>query len=83
MKPDNFCYWLQGYFELASQQSSGQVMLSPQQIEVIRNHLNLVFEHSIDMEATKHIKDPEEAAKKKEKYNKMHHGLLHDGVYRC
>jgi uncharacterized protein YlzI (FlbEa/FlbD family) len=40
----DFCYWLQGFFEL----NAGAVTLTSQQIESIRNHLNLVFEHSID-----------------------------------
>ncbi len=33
-----FCYWLQGYFEL------GQVSeLNPDQVRVIKDHLQLVF----------------------------------------
>lgn len=38
MSPENFCYWLQGYFEL-----SGEEDLSMEQVEVIRDHLKLVF----------------------------------------
>ena len=43
MTPVDFCYWLQGALEL----NPGQPM-SREQMEVIQNHLNLVFEHTID-----------------------------------
>lgn len=39
----NFCYWLQGLFELGNVKE-----LNEQQVEVIKNHLNLVFKHDID-----------------------------------
>lgn len=45
MKPRDFCYWLQGYFEI-----HGGFELDHEQIKVIKNHLNLVFKHSIDPE---------------------------------
>jgi len=35
----NFAYWLQGYFELTD---SGQQM-SAQQVQIIKDHLDLVF----------------------------------------
>jgi hypothetical protein len=38
MTPENFCYWLQGYIELSNCKS-----LSPEQTQMIRDHLNLVF----------------------------------------
>lgn len=37
MTPRDFCYWLQGHFELNGNN------LTPQQIVVIREHLDLVF----------------------------------------
>lgn len=40
MTPEAFCYWLQGYFEM----TEGTATLSPKQVEMIQNHLNLVFE---------------------------------------
>jgi hypothetical protein len=43
MKSRDFCYWLQGFFEI-SQESS----LSPNQVQVVKNHLNMVFKHEID-----------------------------------
>jgi len=43
MKSTEFCYWLQGFFELSDSKE-----LSPKQVESIKNHLNLVFLHEID-----------------------------------
>ena len=50
MYSQDFAYWLQGYFEI-----SGAKELNEEQIEVIKNHLNLVFKHEID---PKHEGDP-------------------------
>ncbi len=44
MKSVEFCYWLQGYFEL----SPGLKELTVEQVECIKKHLNLVFYHEID-----------------------------------
>lgn len=38
MNPRDFCYWLQGFFEISK---SNQ--LSDTQVEEIKNHLQLVF----------------------------------------
>ena len=38
-----FCYWLQGFFEI----SEGKT-LSDKQVNIIKNHLKLVFYHEID-----------------------------------
>lgn len=43
MTSRDFCYWLQGYFEL-----SNPDRLTSTEISSIRNHLNLVFFHEID-----------------------------------
>lgn len=45
MTSRDFCYWLQGFFEL-----HGSVVpaMTAQQVEVVKNHLNLVFIHDID-----------------------------------
>lgn len=37
-KEHEFCYWLKGYFELSDSNT-----LSPQQVQIIKDHLNLVF----------------------------------------
>lgn len=39
MTTQNFCYWLQGFFEIAEPK-----FLDEKQIQIIKNHLNLVFE---------------------------------------
>lgn len=43
MKSTEFCYWLQGFFELSETNS-----LSERQTEIIKNHLKLVFKYEID-----------------------------------
>jgi hypothetical protein len=43
MKATEFCFWLQGFFELSESEQ-----LTPRQVEIIRNHLKLVFYHDID-----------------------------------
>lgn len=45
MQSRDFCYWLQGYFEITGATSD---TLQPLQIEAIKNHLAMVFVHEID-----------------------------------
>lgn len=40
MTPDQFCFWLQGLFELCPELKS----LTETQVKMIRDHLNYVFE---------------------------------------
>ncbi len=47
MTSRDFCYWLQGFFELRDA-SVDVIPVSPAQIGIIRNHLNMVFKHEID-----------------------------------
>lgn len=47
MMSRDFCYWLQGFFELQSPQNQ-HLALNPAQVEVIRKHLAMVFKHEID-----------------------------------
>ncbi len=44
MRSRDFCFWLQGFFEL----KDPQAVVSPEQVEIIRKHLALVFKHEID-----------------------------------
>lgn len=44
MKSRDFCYWLQGYFEI---DNTGED-LDSHKVEIIQRHLNMVFEHEID-----------------------------------
>jgi hypothetical protein len=43
MTSRDFCYWLQGMFEV-----HGVTALTKEQTKVIHNHLHLVFVHEID-----------------------------------
>lgn len=45
MKAVEFCYWLQGFFEL---QGEDALDMTPKQVAQIRAHLALVFKHEID-----------------------------------
>ncbi len=44
MTSREFCYWLQGYFEL----HADNLELRADQTKTIAKHLNMVFEHEID-----------------------------------
>lgn len=44
MTSRDFCYWLQGYFEIGPENEP----LSQRQIHIIKNHLAMVFKHEID-----------------------------------
>ncbi len=47
MTSRDFCYWLQGYLELANEADDPKP-LTPKQMQAIANHLGLVFKHEID-----------------------------------
>lgn len=66
MKPTEFCYWLQGFFEL-----SQSTQLSEKQVQMIKNHLAMVFYHEIDPSYTK---DVENSEKHQEILNELHDG---------
>jgi hypothetical protein len=40
MSPEQFTYWLKGYFEISENRENH---LSPNQVQIIRDHLDLVF----------------------------------------
>ena len=44
MQSRDFCFWLQGFFELVPR----DIPISFAQAETIRRHLDLVFKHEID-----------------------------------
>jgi hypothetical protein len=46
MTSRDFCYWLQGYFEI-----SGATAINAAQVDAIKKHLALVFAHEIDPSA--------------------------------
>lgn len=66
MKAENFCYWLQGYLELTGA-GDKDFELTDKQVEMIKRHLALVFQHDID---PKTEPDP----KKAEALQKTHDG---------
>ena len=43
MTSRDFAYWLQGLLEIGKPET-----LNKEQVEIIKNHLNLVFKHDID-----------------------------------
>ncbi len=55
MTSREFCYWLQGFFEIEGKARSTngalEGSLNPAQVDAIRAHLNLVFVHEIDPSA--------------------------------
>lgn len=48
MTSRDFCYWLQGYFEVRAESKPGPEALLPEQVDLIKRHLALVFVHEID-----------------------------------
>ena len=48
MKASEFCYWLQGYFEIAGSTPQEPGAINSQQSATIQRHLALVFAHELD-----------------------------------
>jgi len=51
MTSREFCYWLQGFFELqfaGQADKTGMGSLEPVQVDTIKRHLAMVFKHEID-----------------------------------
>jgi hypothetical protein len=49
MKSRDFCYWLQGFFELQGGDTTPPTQqLSATQVAAIKAHLSMVFVHEID-----------------------------------
>lgn len=48
MKASEFCYWLQGYFELSEDQTPLCEGLNSNAVDTIKRHLSLVFVHDLD-----------------------------------
>lgn len=78
MTSRDFCYWLQGYFEMAGVRPDVGCTLTNEQVKTVQRHLSLVFVRELDKEAP-----PAE----QEKLNKIHHGTawpqLADARPRC
>lgn len=48
MKARDFCYWLQGYFEIAKARNGRTESLKLEEVKLIQKHLAMVFKHEID-----------------------------------
>jgi len=49
MTSRDFCYWLQGFFEInAADEADPTPALTKEQVGVIQQHLSMVFVHEID-----------------------------------
>lgn len=69
MTSRDFCYWLQGFFEITElNKNPEKITLTKEQIEAIRNHLNMVFRHEIDPGFGKDLQD----------LQKIHEGTILD-----
>jgi len=73
MQARDFCYWLQGYIELAS--TDGTPVMSKEKLECVKKHLNMVFVHDID---------PTHGDSETQKeLNKLHSGSGKQPLMRC
>jgi len=84
MTSRDFCFWLQGYFEIEQERAGEQApALGAGQVACIKKHLALVFVHEIDPSAGPPAKQDE--------LNKIHGTAAptiggvgpHGQVYRC
>lgn len=76
MTSREFCYWLQGWFELnESLPDSSKIQHNPT-LDMIKNHLNLVFYHEID-------KTYSEDQKVQQEMNEIHSPEFYPGKPRC
>lgn len=48
MTSRDFCFWLQGYFEIGAQSGVQAPALTGEQMATVRRHLALVFKYEID-----------------------------------
>lgn len=75
MTSRDFCYWLQGYFEIQQSSKDGlRVNLDSGQVDVIRRHLALVFKHEID---------PSYGSDEHNAHLQQIHGAPADLVFKC
>jgi hypothetical protein len=95
MTSQDFCYWLQGYFEVlnANKPQGARAALTSKQVYCIQQHLALVFKHEIDPSAGPpehqaelnkiHAPQPAPTAPKNPSHGPFG-GIRDDGmVYRC
>lgn len=66
MSPENFAFWLQGYFEVLAAGDDPDAELTPEQVACIKDHLRLVFEKRTPVRSA-----GDERRKKKAKESKL------------
>lgn len=89
MTSRDFCYWLQGFFEING--SAGQSCppsLDASQTDMVKRHLALVFKHEIDpsmgpSEHQKKLNDIHQAIKNQEAANLQPPPFLDKPLIRC
>ena len=76
MKAVEFCYWLQGYFEINEKKAGRDATLTEFQVETIKKHLAMVFKHEID---------PSYPVEQQKTLNNLHGKRpdMGDGLIRC
>ena len=72
MTSRDFCYWLQGYFEIEKKRAGEIPMLGAEQVQCIAEHLALVFVHEIDPSAGDGVEQA--------KLNAVHAGVSKEDV---
>lgn len=72
MNSIDFCFWLQGYFEV-----SGAKELTTDQTQIVKQHLHLVFKHEIDPLREKQTTTPAF------NLDEVHGGGKSDVLFRC
>jgi len=70
MNSRDFCFWLQGYFEISDAKT-----MTDEQVEVLKNHLRLAFVHEIDP-----LRESQTPASVKE-LNNTHDGVVPSEVF--
>ena len=84
MTSRDFCFWLQGFFEISELQKHEQqpVTLSNNQVQAIKAHLNLVFYHEIDPSFSTNSLEQKKMQKLHDEYKK-HQVDPHEEKMRC
>jgi hypothetical protein len=78
----DFCFWLQGFFELNAKPGEMARGLTDDQAEMVRRHLALVFKHEID--PSMGPKDVQEALNKLHENPGFHNSGVGGGpILRC
>lgn len=78
MTSRDFVYWFQGFLEVSEAKE-----INENQVQVIKNHLNLVFKHDIDPSYTTDINKQKEYKKIHDGVKPSHNSSGLDDVLRC